>query len=201
MVVGAGELDERHRLIGAYQGIALGMATRTASRFDTGAIRSLVWRYEQGAVVLSTLRDGYYLVLSLGPGCLVRARRPPLRGRPREAGPGDLTWACWTACAAASAARARSSTRRSRTSSAAAARSTQDALEAVEEALLAADMGLPAVAEAMEVLRARSPARSRPGACAAMREALREELRTRARAAGRGRVRSRRGRGSCSWSA
>jgi predicted regulator of Ras-like GTPase activity (Roadblock/LC7/MglB family) len=71
VVVGAGELDERHRLIGAYQGIALGMATRTASRFETGAIRSLVWRHEQGAVVLSTLRDGYYLVLSLGPGTLV----------------------------------------------------------------------------------------------------------------------------------
>ena len=67
VVVGAGDLDERHRLIGAYQGIALGMVSRTASRFDTGAIRSLVWRHEQGAVVLSTLRDGYYLVLSLGP--------------------------------------------------------------------------------------------------------------------------------------
>jgi predicted regulator of Ras-like GTPase activity (Roadblock/LC7/MglB family) len=71
VVVGAGELDERHRLIGAYQGIALGMATRTASRFDTGAIRSLVWTHDRGAVVLATLRDGYYLVLSLGPGCLV----------------------------------------------------------------------------------------------------------------------------------
>ena len=71
VVLRRGDLDERHRLIGAYQGIALDMATRTASRFDTGAIRSLVWRHEQGAVVLSTLRDGYYLVLSLGPGCLV----------------------------------------------------------------------------------------------------------------------------------
>jgi predicted regulator of Ras-like GTPase activity (Roadblock/LC7/MglB family) len=71
VVVGAGELDERHRLIGAYQGIALGMVSRTASRFDTGAIRSLVWRHEQGAVVLSTLRDGYYLVLSLGAACLL----------------------------------------------------------------------------------------------------------------------------------
>jgi predicted regulator of Ras-like GTPase activity (Roadblock/LC7/MglB family) len=71
VVVGAGELDERHRLIGAYQGIALGMVTRTAARFDTGPIRALVWRHEQGAVVLSTLRDGYYLVLSLGPGGLV----------------------------------------------------------------------------------------------------------------------------------
>jgi predicted regulator of Ras-like GTPase activity (Roadblock/LC7/MglB family) len=71
VVVGAGELDERHRLIGAYQGIALGMAARTATRFETGTIRSLLWRHERGAVVLSTLRDGYYLVLSLGPSCLV----------------------------------------------------------------------------------------------------------------------------------
>jgi predicted regulator of Ras-like GTPase activity (Roadblock/LC7/MglB family) len=71
VVVGAGELDERHRLIGAYQGIALGMASRTAGRFDTGAVRSLAWRHEEGAVLLATLREGYYLVLSLGPGALV----------------------------------------------------------------------------------------------------------------------------------
>lgn len=71
VVVGAGEMDERHRLIGAYQGIALGMATRTAVRFGTGPIHSLVSRHEQGAVVLATLRDGYYLVLSLGSEGLV----------------------------------------------------------------------------------------------------------------------------------
>ena len=66
VVVGAGELDERHRLIGAYQGIALGMATRTAERYEAGGIRSLVWRHDGGTVVLTTLKDGYYLVVSLG---------------------------------------------------------------------------------------------------------------------------------------
>ena len=71
VVVGAGDMDERHRLIGAYQGIALGMATRTAVRFGTGLIQSLVWRHDGGAVVLSTLKDGYYLVLSLGAESLV----------------------------------------------------------------------------------------------------------------------------------
>lgn len=71
VVVGAGEMDERHRLIGAYQGIALGMATRTAIRFGTGPIQSLTWRHEEGGVVLATLRDGYYLVLSLGRESLV----------------------------------------------------------------------------------------------------------------------------------
>jgi len=50
------------------------------------------------------------------------------------------------------------------------------ALESVEEALLAADMGLPAVARAMEVLRERS-GQIAPGGLPAMREALREELR------------------------
>lgn len=68
VVVGAGELDERQRLIGAYQGIALGIASRTASRFDGGDVRSLVSRHERGAVVLTTLKDGYYLVVSLGEG-------------------------------------------------------------------------------------------------------------------------------------
>jgi fused signal recognition particle receptor len=50
------------------------------------------------------------------------------------------------------------------------------ALESVEEALLAADLGLPAVAEAMEVLRARSREIA-PGGLAAMREVLGDEIR------------------------
>lgn len=68
VVVGAGDLDERERLIGAYQGIALSMVSRTASRFGEGEVRSIVSRHDGGAVVLTTLKDGYYLVVSLGPG-------------------------------------------------------------------------------------------------------------------------------------
>jgi len=49
------------------------------------------------------------------------------------------------------------------------------ALESVEEALIAADLGLPAVSEAIEVLRARSGEIAR-GGLPAMREALRGEL-------------------------
>src|SRR5262245_10660188 len=50
------------------------------------------------------------------------------------------------------------------------------ALETVEEALLAADLGLPAVSEAMEVLRARSGDIAGQGA-EGMRAVLREEIR------------------------
>ncbi len=70
VVVGAGDLNERQRLIGAYQGIALGMASRIAGRFGAGEIRPLGWRHDGGSVLLATLRDGYYLVLSLGPEAL-----------------------------------------------------------------------------------------------------------------------------------
>jgi fused signal recognition particle receptor len=49
------------------------------------------------------------------------------------------------------------------------------ALESVEEALLAADMGLPAVQDALEVLEARS-GEIASGGLAAMRRALREEI-------------------------
>jgi predicted regulator of Ras-like GTPase activity (Roadblock/LC7/MglB family) len=70
VVVGAGDLDERQRLIGAYQGIALGMVTRAADRLGVGEVQSLVWRHEGGSVVLATLKDGYYLVVSLGPAAL-----------------------------------------------------------------------------------------------------------------------------------
>jgi len=73
VVVGAGDLGERQRLIGAYQGIALGMAARTAERFEAGDVRSLVWRHEQGTVVLTTLKEGYYLVVSLGRESLAAA--------------------------------------------------------------------------------------------------------------------------------
>jgi signal recognition particle GTPase len=50
------------------------------------------------------------------------------------------------------------------------------ALASVEEALLAADLGLAAVAEAMEVLRARS-GEIAAGGLPAMRGALRDEIR------------------------
>jgi len=73
VVVGAGNLDETQRLIGAYQGIALGMASRTAERFEAGPVRTLTWRHAGGAVILVTLKDGYYLVLSLGPAALAAA--------------------------------------------------------------------------------------------------------------------------------
>lgn len=52
----------------------------------------------------------------------------------------------------------------------------EQALETVEEALLAADMGVPAVSEAMEVLRARSGEIAGKGA-EGMRSVLRDEIR------------------------
>ena len=52
----------------------------------------------------------------------------------------------------------------------------EGALETVEEALLAADLGVPAVSEAMEVLRARSGEIAGQGA-EGMRSVLREEIR------------------------
>jgi len=70
VVVGAGQLDERQRLIGAYQGITLGMVSRAAQRVGAGEVRALVSRHSGGAVVLTTLRDGYYLVVSLGPNAV-----------------------------------------------------------------------------------------------------------------------------------
>jgi predicted regulator of Ras-like GTPase activity (Roadblock/LC7/MglB family) len=67
LVVGAGELGESQRLIGAYQGIAVGVASRALARFDCGPLDSMVCRYERGTVILCTLKDDYYLVLSLSP--------------------------------------------------------------------------------------------------------------------------------------
>jgi predicted regulator of Ras-like GTPase activity (Roadblock/LC7/MglB family) len=67
VVVEAGARDFRHRLIGAYQGIALATVQRTLARYAAGGIRFVLCRYAWGSVILRPLRDGYYLILSLAP--------------------------------------------------------------------------------------------------------------------------------------
>jgi predicted regulator of Ras-like GTPase activity (Roadblock/LC7/MglB family) len=71
----AGTRDDRLRLVGAYQGIALGEAQRAAARHDVGPVHELVSRYEQGYVILHPLKDGYYLVLLLESGASVALGR------------------------------------------------------------------------------------------------------------------------------
>lgn len=73
LVVGAGNLGESERLVGAYSGITLGMAQRSALRYEAGGIDHLVWRHEHGSVVICPLKDGYYVALFLGPEALVAA--------------------------------------------------------------------------------------------------------------------------------
>jgi hypothetical protein len=68
VVVESGARDERHRLIGAYQGIGLAAVQRSSRRHSAGAIRYILCRYSGAAVILRPLKDGYYLVLSLPPG-------------------------------------------------------------------------------------------------------------------------------------
>jgi predicted regulator of Ras-like GTPase activity (Roadblock/LC7/MglB family) len=69
VVVDAGpQVDrQRHRLIGAYQGIALAAARRGIARHDVGAIGSIVCRYAFATIILQPLRDGYYLLVALAP--------------------------------------------------------------------------------------------------------------------------------------
>jgi predicted regulator of Ras-like GTPase activity (Roadblock/LC7/MglB family) len=65
VVVESGERHERHRLIGAYQGIVLARARDVKDRYAMGEIRHIVCRYTEGHVVSRPLRDGYYLILAL----------------------------------------------------------------------------------------------------------------------------------------
>jgi predicted regulator of Ras-like GTPase activity (Roadblock/LC7/MglB family) len=73
LVVGAGQLGEKERLIGAYAGITLGMALRGGERHEAGRIDHLVWRHQNGSVVICPLKDGYYLAVFLGPDAIVAA--------------------------------------------------------------------------------------------------------------------------------
>ena len=69
-VVESGAGDYRHRLIGAYQGIALLVAQRTLGE-AAGVIDYILCRYDWGTVLLRPMRDGYYLILSLSPDVIV----------------------------------------------------------------------------------------------------------------------------------
>jgi hypothetical protein len=67
-VAEAGASDERHRLIGIYQGLALAAARRVLAGVPAGDIQYLLTRYEEHTLILRPLRDGYYMVVTLGPG-------------------------------------------------------------------------------------------------------------------------------------
>src|SRR5258706_3714973 len=66
VVMESGARDYRHRLIGAYQGIALAAAERMRNRHAVGAIQYVLGCYANGHVILRPLKDGYYLVVSIG---------------------------------------------------------------------------------------------------------------------------------------
>ena len=68
VVVEGGARDDRHRLIGAYKGLALATVRKTVHRHGGGDIAYLLYRYTDGVVILRPLKDGYYLVLSLPVG-------------------------------------------------------------------------------------------------------------------------------------
>lgn len=73
-VLQSGQADGRHRLIGAYQGIALSAARRTGERYEVGEIRYMLCRYATNDVILRPLKDGYFLIVSVEPeGNLGRA--------------------------------------------------------------------------------------------------------------------------------
>ena len=65
VVVEAGHRQERHRLIGAYQGLALARARELQDHYSTGEILHILCRYSGGHVIVRPLKDGYYLVVAL----------------------------------------------------------------------------------------------------------------------------------------
>jgi predicted regulator of Ras-like GTPase activity (Roadblock/LC7/MglB family) len=68
LVVEAGQKEYRHRLIGAYQGLALLAVRKVVDRYGQGALDYMVRRHAGGTVILRPLKDGYYLIISLAPG-------------------------------------------------------------------------------------------------------------------------------------
>jgi predicted regulator of Ras-like GTPase activity (Roadblock/LC7/MglB family) len=71
VVVEAGHEQWRHRLIGAYEGIALAEMRRIVERHHMGAFDYVLRRHAGGSVILRPLKDGYYLMVSLSPDAAV----------------------------------------------------------------------------------------------------------------------------------
>jgi len=71
VVVEAGDKQWRHRLIGAYEGIALYELRRIVTRHEMGHLEYVTRRHAGGSVILRPLKDGYYLIVSLGPDAAV----------------------------------------------------------------------------------------------------------------------------------
>jgi hypothetical protein len=68
VVAEAGAPDERRLLIGVYQGIALSAARRALGPRRAEDIQYVLTRYEAETLILRPLRDGYYVVVTLGRG-------------------------------------------------------------------------------------------------------------------------------------
>ena len=76
VAIESGAQDIRHRLIGAYQGIALAAVRRVHERTGLGATKGITCRYDGGLLVTRPLQDGYFLIVSLEPD---RPLAPALR--------------------------------------------------------------------------------------------------------------------------
>src|SRR5258707_7357672 len=66
VAIQAGTRDERHRLIGAYQGIGLATARKTLAKHGgSGPIRYMLCRYAAGVGIPRPPEDRDYLILSM----------------------------------------------------------------------------------------------------------------------------------------
>jgi predicted regulator of Ras-like GTPase activity (Roadblock/LC7/MglB family) len=68
VVVEAGQKEYRHRLIGAYQGLALAAVRKVGARYALGSLDYMLRRHAGGTVILRPLKDGYYVIIYLPPG-------------------------------------------------------------------------------------------------------------------------------------
>jgi predicted regulator of Ras-like GTPase activity (Roadblock/LC7/MglB family) len=58
---------DRHRLIGAYQGLMLAAMRRFSPGCDLGPLDYMIRRHRDGTIILRPLKDNYYFVLCLAP--------------------------------------------------------------------------------------------------------------------------------------
>jgi predicted regulator of Ras-like GTPase activity (Roadblock/LC7/MglB family) len=63
----AGHIDSfRHKLLGAYQGILLGLIRKSIAKLRVSGLDKIVTEYESATFITKNLRGDYFMVLVLG---------------------------------------------------------------------------------------------------------------------------------------
>ena len=74
------EEDVYHlKVVGAYKGVMLNFINQAQASMDIGTAETVIVRMENYSVLISSVKDGYFVLLILSPGALISRARYGIR--------------------------------------------------------------------------------------------------------------------------